>query len=98
MGARRGLPGAFGRGLALPSQIELATRLAAALLLGGAIGLERELTGQVAGLRTHMMVALGAALFAIVSGYGFNEFVATRANTNVQVDVTRVASNIVTGV
>ena len=73
-------------------------RLGAALVLGGAIGLERELTGQVAGLRTHMSVALGAALFGIVSAYGWNEFAAVRAQTNVQVDVTRVASNIVTGV
>ncbi|MGH9023980.1 MAG: MgtC/SapB family protein [Acidimicrobiia bacterium] len=82
----------------MPSDIELAGRLAAALLLGGAIGLERELNGQVAGLRTHMTVALGAALFAIVSGYGFGEFVRPRNETNLQVDVTRVASNIVTGV
>lgn len=82
----------------MPSEIELAGRLVAALLLGGAIGLERELSGQVAGLRTHMTIALGAALFAIVSAYSFDEFVAPRAGTNVQVDVTRVASNIVTGV
>lgn len=82
----------------MPSEIELAGRLGAALVLGGAIGLEREVSGQVAGLRTHMTVALGSALFAIVSAYGFGEFVAPRAGTNVQVDVARVASNIVTGV
>src|SRR5205085_7553316 len=82
----------------MPTELELAGRLGAALVLGGAIGLERELTGQVAGLRTHMSVALGAALFGIVSAYGWNEFTAVRAQTNVQVDVTRVASNIVTGV
>jgi putative Mg2+ transporter-C (MgtC) family protein len=82
----------------MPTELELAGRLAAALVLGGAIGLERELTGQVAGLRTHMSVALGAALFGIVSAYGWNEFAAVRAQTNVQIDVTRVASNIVTGV
>jgi len=82
----------------MPTELELAGRLGAALVLGGAIGLERELTGQVAGLRTHMTVALGAALFGIVSAYGWNEFAQVRAQTNVQVDVTRVASNIVTGV
>jgi putative Mg2+ transporter-C (MgtC) family protein len=82
----------------MPTEVELAGRLAAALVLGGAIGLERELTGQVAGLRTHMSVALGAALFGIVSAYGWGEFAAVRAQTNVQVDVTRVASNVVTGV
>jgi putative Mg2+ transporter-C (MgtC) family protein len=82
----------------MPSELELAGRLGAALVLGGAIGLERELTGQVAGLRTHMTVALGAALFGIESAYGWSEFAAVRAQTNVQVDVTRVASNVVTGV
>jgi putative Mg2+ transporter-C (MgtC) family protein len=45
-----------------------------------------------------MSVALGAALFGIVSAYGWNEFAAVRAQTNVQIDVTRVASNVVTGV
>lgn len=82
----------------MPSDLELAVRLVAALVLGGAIGFEREVTGQVAGLRTHMCVALGAALFAIVSAYGFDEFVRPRVETNLQVDVSRVASNIVTGI
>lgn len=40
-------------------------RLAAAAFLGGAIGLERELKGHWAGLRTHMMVAIGCAIFVI---------------------------------
>jgi putative Mg2+ transporter-C (MgtC) family protein len=82
----------------MPSKLELCGRLIAALMLGGAIGFEREVTGQVAGLRTHMCVALGAALFAIVSAFGFEEFVRPRAETNLQVDVSRVASNIVTGI
>ncbi|MGH2577748.1 MAG: MgtC/SapB family protein [Actinomycetota bacterium] len=82
----------------MPHEAELAIRLAIALLLGAAIGLERELTGQVAGLRTHMSVALGAALFAVVSAYSFAEFVEPRAETNYQIDVTRIASNVVTGV
>jgi putative Mg2+ transporter-C (MgtC) family protein len=69
-----------------------------ALVLGGLIGLERELTGHPAGLRTHIGVALGAALFAMVSAYGFEEFDASRAVTNFQVDPTRVASNIVVGI
>ena len=83
----------------MATELELAGRLAASLLLGGAIGLERELTGQVAGLRTHMSIALGAALFGIVSAYGFDAFAdMPRAETNYGVDVTRVASNVVTGV
>jgi len=82
----------------MPSDAELAMRLVLAMLVGGAVGLEREATGQIAGLRTHMSVALGAALFAVVSAYSFSEFIEPRADTNYQVDVTRVASNVVTGV
>lgn len=82
----------------MPTETEFIGRLVAALVLGGAIGLEREVAGQVAGLRTHMSVALGAALFGIVSAYGFDEFIGPRAQSNTQVDVTRVASNVVTGV
>src|ERR1700737_3130306 len=46
---------------------EIAVRLGAALLLGSAIGLNRELHGKPAGLRTHGLVSLGAAVAAIVS-------------------------------
>ena len=81
-----------------PSQLELSMRLVLALVLGGLIGLERELSDHPAGLRTHMGVAVGAALFGIVSSYGFEDFDASRTVTNFQVDPTRVASNIVTGV
>ena len=80
------------------SQGELVLRLALAAVLGGMVGLEREVAGHPAGLRTHISVALGAAVFAVVSAYGFQHFQATRADTNYQVDVTRVASQIVVGV
>jgi len=82
----------------MPAEAELILRLIIALVVGGAIGVERDVTGQIAGLRTHMSVALGAAVFSIVSAYGFTEFVQPRAETNYQVDVTRIASNVVTGV
>lgn len=49
-------------------------RLAVALALGAAIGLERELSGQTAGLRTHIAVCIGACLFGVVSTLGFSEF------------------------
>jgi putative Mg2+ transporter-C (MgtC) family protein len=45
---------------------QVAFRLVAAAVLGGLIGLEREQAGKAAGIRTHMMVALGAALFVLV--------------------------------
>ena len=46
--------------------LRVAVRLAAAVLLGGIIGVQREQTGKAAGLRTHMLVALGACLFVVV--------------------------------
>jgi putative Mg2+ transporter-C (MgtC) family protein len=73
-------------------------RLLAAALAGLAVGAEREATDQAAGLRTHIAVSLGAALFGVVSTLGFTAFEGPRADTNVQVDVTRVASQVVVGI
>ncbi|HEX7096622.1 MAG TPA: MgtC/SapB family protein [Acidimicrobiales bacterium] len=66
--------------------------------LGAAVGLEREVSDQPAGLRTHLAVALGAALFGVVSTTGFSEYEATRSATNIQLDVTRVASLVASGI
>jgi putative Mg2+ transporter-C (MgtC) family protein len=77
---------------------EAVLRMVVAVLLGAVIGSEREVTGQPAGLRTHIAVALGAALFGTVSTLGFTEFQAPRNSTNFQVDVTRVASQVVVGI
>jgi putative Mg2+ transporter-C (MgtC) family protein len=73
-------------------------RLLVAAGLGALIGIERESTEQPAGLRTHIAVSVGAALFGVISTLGFSEFVAVRADTNVQIDVTRVASQVVVGI
>ena len=67
-------------------------RIGAAAGLGGMVGLERELDEQAAGLRTHMLVAVGSALFTLVGAYGFSDFPAVR------VDPTRVAAQVVTGI
>jgi putative Mg2+ transporter-C (MgtC) family protein len=77
---------------------EVALRLFAAAGLALLVGLERETAGQEAGLRTHITVAVGAALFGLVSALGFSEFVQARNDTNITVDVERVASNIVVGI
>lgn len=80
-------------------QGEVALRLAIAAVAGALVGVERELRDQAAGLRTHMLVGVGACLFTIVSAYGFDAVVAGRfADSTHRYDVTRVASNIVTGV
>jgi putative Mg2+ transporter-C (MgtC) family protein len=73
-------------------------RMLVAALLGGLVGAEREASDQPAGLRTHIAVALGAALFGAISTLGFVEFDQRRANTVLQADVTRVASNVVVGI
>jgi putative Mg2+ transporter-C (MgtC) family protein len=77
---------------------QVASRLVVAVALGFVVGIEREASGQPAGLRTHASVAIGACLFGIISTLGFLEYQAVRETTNVQVDVTRVASNVVVGV
>jgi putative Mg2+ transporter-C (MgtC) family protein len=72
-------------------------RLAIAAVLGGAIGIERELRDREAGIRTHLLVSLGSALFTIVSAYAFHSFLASGA-TVVRADPTRIAAQIVTGI
>ena len=52
--------------------LELTIRMLGAALLGAAIGFEREVRGKGAGVRTHLLVALGSTLFMIISQYGFN--------------------------
>jgi putative Mg2+ transporter-C (MgtC) family protein len=72
-------------------------RLVVAAALGGAVGIERELRDREAGLRTHLLVSAGSALFTLVSAYGFHEFLTTGGNV-IQTDPTRIAAQIVTGI
>ena len=60
---------------------EFILRIFVAALLGGAIGLEREYRSKEAGMRTHFLVALGSALFMIVSAYGFEGALGTPEHT-----------------
>jgi putative Mg2+ transporter-C (MgtC) family protein len=78
--------------------VDMVGRLLLAALFGAVIGAERELSGQDAGLRTHLMLALGAGLFGLISVGAWDHFAAERADTNFQVDVTRVASYVAAGV
>lgn len=71
------------------TQLELIGRLAVGLVLGAAIGVEREVHRQPAGFRTHSLVALGSAIFTVVSGYAF---------PGADGDPTRIAAQIVTGI
>jgi putative Mg2+ transporter-C (MgtC) family protein len=76
---------------------EVMLRLGVAALLGGAIGLERELRDREAGLRTHLLVSMGSALFTIISAYGFHEFL-VNGGAVVRADPTRIAAQIVSGI
>lgn len=67
----------------------LVLRLVVAGLMGGLVGLERELRAKEAGLRTHFIVALGSALFMIISQYAFGD---------AQHDAARVAAQVVSGI
>ena len=76
---------------------EALVRLLLAAVLGGAVGLERELREREAGFRTHLLVSVGSALFTIASAYGFHEFLVGGGNV-VRADPTRIAAQIVTGI
>ena len=75
---------------------EFILRLFIAAMLGGIIGLEREYRAKEAGFRTHFLVALGSALFMILSQYGFNT-VLSQLN-HASFDPSRIASQVVTGI
>jgi putative Mg2+ transporter-C (MgtC) family protein len=76
---------------------ELILRVALAAALGGAIGAERELRERGAGLRTHLLVSVGSALFTLVSAYGFSDWEFSTPE-GVVFDPTRIAAQIVTGI
>ncbi len=77
--------------------ITLVVRLLSALLLSFAIGLEREMTNKYAGLRTNILVCLGACIFTIISIYGFPEVSVTGDELGTR-DTARVAAQVVTGI
>jgi putative Mg2+ transporter-C (MgtC) family protein len=76
---------------------EVLLRVILAGIFGGAIGAEREIREREAGLRTHMLVSIGAALFTLVSAYGFNDFHFSNAS-GITYDPTRIAAQVVTGI
>ena len=71
---------------------DLIIRLAVATLLGGMLGLEREIHGRPAGLRTHLLVSLGAAAFMIMS------HLVAGMNQSFSGDPGRIAAQIVSGI
>ncbi len=78
------------------STIVLVIRIVLAGVCGGIIGVERTLRQKDAGFRTHIVVAMGAALMIIISKYGFFDLVGL--DDTLRIDASRVASNIITGI
>jgi len=78
--------------IALP---DVLLRLCVAVALGAAIGLERERVESAAGLRTHALVSLGAALAVISSSFGFRDVVHA---PNIVLDPSRIAAQVLSGI
>ena len=74
-------------------ELDIVIRLGMAALIGGIIGIERELHGKAAGLRTHCLVSIGSALFVLVSIEIFHTYQSVAT-----VDPSRVAAQVVTGI
>ncbi|MFM0645021.1 MgtC/SapB family protein [Paraburkholderia bryophila] len=75
--------------------LEILSRLLMAALLGSVIGFERERLSWAAGLRTHMLVCVGASLMMMVSAFGFADALSQK---NVVLDPSRVAAQVVSGI
>jgi putative Mg2+ transporter-C (MgtC) family protein len=72
----------------MPQELEIIIRVLAAGVLGAIVGIQREKAGKPAGLRTHILICMGAALFTVISIYGFGT----------GTDPSRIAAGIVTGI
>jgi putative Mg2+ transporter-C (MgtC) family protein len=77
------------------SDSDIALRLAVAAIAGSLIGFERERLLWSAGIRTHMLVSVGACLFTIVSAYGFQHAIEM---PHVVLDPSRIAAQVVSGI
>ncbi|RYJ42105.1 MgtC/SapB family protein [Flavobacterium beibuense] len=77
------------------SWTEILLRLVLAAVFGAVIGIERERKDWAAGMRTHMMVCMGASLIMMVSSFGFSD---TIGKEHVELDPSRVAAQIVSGI
>jgi len=79
---------------------QIVLRIIIGALLGGLVGLEREMRGQPAGFRTHTLVAMGSTLFTLVSLYGFESYFTggESAGMPATFDPSRVAAQIVVGI
>lgn len=89
------LGGGFIMSAFVMEQLPYFIRIVLACVCGGVIGIERQQRTKVAGTRTHMMIALAAALMMIISKYGFFDVMGMEG---LSCDVSRVAAGIITGI
>lgn len=73
----------------MPLEVEMVLRIVLAAVLGAILGFQRERVHKAAGLRTHILICLGASLFTVLSIYGFGAK---------NLETSRVAAGIVTGI
>ncbi len=76
-------------------EVPLLVELGTALLFSSLVGLEREFRAKSAGLRTHALVGVGAALFVLVSKYAFGDMLVF---DRISLDPSRVAAQVVSGI
>jgi len=83
----------------LLTDLSILLRLVVAVVLGGVIGWERESAGKAAGVRTHMLVAVGAALFVALADAVVERFaVAQPQGVDIRADPVRIIEAVVTGI
>lgn len=81
--------------------LEIFLSIGSSVILGFILGLEREITNKNAGLRTHILVCMGACVFTLLSVYGFPTFVSGdnyNPHANGIRDTARIAAQVVTGI
>ncbi len=77
----------------MPTDLQMVTRLLLTLTLSGLIGLERQVHRRDAGLRTHILVALGSCLIMLTSLYVFDIY-----KDKASLDPARIAAGVITGI
>jgi putative Mg2+ transporter-C (MgtC) family protein len=80
------------------TDLEIILRLILACILGGAVGLEREVHGRPAGVRTYLLLSLGSALMMVLSEYLFLKYKTGVPGVSLSVDPGRIAAQAVTGI
>ena len=84
--------------LTMINYLDFIARILVAAVCGAFIGAEREKRLKNAGLRTHIIVSIAAAIMMIVSKYGFFDVVSVNENLRLQADVSRIAHGVVSAI